>query len=529
MMRVKPLLFVLAVVVALTSPPAVQAQSVYAMTGASFADAASAPNINDTQPVAELGARFWISDYLQTQAGFAYQGPFAVSVGLQLRPFQRNVGSLEPYLGVGFQRYFDGSGAGSPERAVFPVSLGTYYHLNQRLSVQAELTGRWTLLREYGGLMETGSLHTIFGVMPSLGVTYRGLFNFGGGSRGSETPLYPSFNPDIFISPAGEAPSELGEREGPVPMLTQPLPVEPLPTDGEMVLLPDGLFIMGLTDADPFGLSGNAGLMRITISQFYMDRYEVTNREYLDWIQGLSPDSAATMTPDSTAFARAGQRLDWTNYFRSERYADHPVVAVTHEQAQAFCEAHSSRLPTEAEWEYGARGGELGNIYPWQGLEARDFSGQYLANFNPGGRSYAADGFAFTAPVGSFPPNSWGLYDMSGNVAEWVADTWHPTYSALSEFNPLYVDESVSEAVVRGGSWESDEFYIGIGVRDAQIKQEASVFVGFRCARDVGAGEVGSRPRNPAPQRAEPPAPVQDQQPAPQGEEGQLPLEEDGR
>ena len=156
------------------------------------------------------------------------------------------------------------------------------------------------------------------------------------------------------------------------------------------------------------------------------------------------------------------------------------------------------RLPSEAEWEYAARSGIAGGIYPWPGLEPRNPTGAYMANYNPGRGVYAADGFAFTAPVESFYPSPWGLYHMSGNVAEWVQDSYSASYGALSNFNPTYVDAEEPRRIVRGGSWASDDFYIGVGVRDAQPTNEASIFTGFRCAYGlvVTMGMAGSAPES---------------------------------
>ena len=108
-----------------------------------------------------------------------------------------------------------------------------------------------------------------------------------------------------------------------------------------------------------------------------------------------------------------------------------------------------------------------------------------MANHNPGRGGYAADGYAFTAPVDALPPSRWGLYNMSGNIAEWIQDTFHPSYATLSDFNPVHLDPNETLRVVRGGSWASDAFYIGVGVRDAQPGNEASPYVGFRCVMDV--------------------------------------------
>jgi len=261
-----------------------------------------------------------------------------------------------------------------------------------------------------------------------------------------------------------------------------------------MVTMPDGMFIMGLADEDPLSMQ-TAGFKRVTVGSFKLDRFEVTNRDYLEFLGGLSGEARAAMAPDSTAWERAGFRFGWSSYFRGDAFALHPVIALTQPQAAAYCAFQGKRLPTEAEWEYAARAGRAGGIYPWIGHEPRDAAGIYLANYNNGRSGYAADGYAFTAPVDAYQPNPWGLFNMSGNVAEWTEDAFTPTYSVLSDFNPFHADEEEPLRVHRGGSWGSDEFYIGVGVRDAQPMDEASPYVGCRCAADL-ADVIGNPARS---------------------------------
>ena len=255
--------------------------------------------------------------------------------------------------------------------------------------------------------------------------------------------------------------------------------------DGNRVLVPDGTFIMGLFDEDPLQLQ-QAGLKRVTVSSFYVDKYEVSNREYRAWAERESG-----MEPDPEAWTNAGSVVAWESYYGSAAFADYPVVAVTWNQAQSYCEGQGGRLPTEAEWEYVARSGRAGAIYPWNGPEPRASNGGYLANYNPGRGGYAADGYAFTAPVAAFPSTPWGVYNISGNVAEWTLDNNSPSYSNLTDFNPRYESEDETSRIVRGGSWDSDAFFIGVGVRTSQEEDEASIYTGFRCVREVGAVAPG--------------------------------------
>jgi formylglycine-generating enzyme required for sulfatase activity len=257
-----------------------------------------------------------------------------------------------------------------------------------------------------------------------------------------------------------------------------------LTDDGEMVRIPAGTFIMGLTDADPFDIQ-NAGRKRVSLSSFYLDRFEVTNAEYRAFLDSTTGPSDASRRPDSTAWRPDETRLAWNQYFYDGQYADNPVVAITWDDARAYCRWAGKRLPTEAEWEYAARAGRVGGIYPWAGFQPQSSDGSYLANYNPGRRGKASDGYAFTAPVGSYPPSSWGLHDMAGNVAEWTADAYASTYRDHSDFNPYHRDPDEPKRMVRGGSWSSDAFRIGVGLRDFQNRNEASTRIGVRCAVDV--------------------------------------------
>ncbi len=191
------------------------------------------------------------------------------------------------------------------------------------------------------------------------------------------------------------------------------------------------------------------------------------------------------------------------SYFNLPGYSDYPVVGVTWEQAQAFCHwrthllkshgvyANAYRLPTEAEWEYAARGGHRMAMYPWGDRYARDAGGAYLANFKPYRGSYHNDTGVGTLPVGQYQPNDFGLYDMAGNVSEWTASAYSSTSNVyVHDMNPEYPyaalgDESdvLKRKTIKGGSWKDISYYLQCGVRSYEYQYESRSYIGFRCVR----------------------------------------------
>ena len=191
-------------------------------------------------------------------------------------------------------------------------------------------------------------------------------------------------------------------------------------------------------------------------------------------------------------------------YFSMPDYAEYPVVGVTWEQANAFCHwrtdllknvggmmTNAYRLPTEAEWEYAARGGRKMAMYPWGDKYARDAEGCFMANFKPYRGSYYDDMGASTMAVKQFYPNDFGLYDMAGNVAEWTASAYSGIANAkVHDMNPEYTynarkDEHdvLKRKVVKGGSWKDVSYYLQCGVRTYEYQYESRSYIGFRCVR----------------------------------------------
>jgi gliding motility-associated lipoprotein GldK len=195
-----------------------------------------------------------------------------------------------------------------------------------------------------------------------------------------------------------------------------------------------------------------------------------------------------------------------TRYFWHPAYNDYPVVGVTWKQATAFChwrtdmmenshnkynKGHNYRLPSEVEWEYAARGGLQGQLYPWGGLYTTNREGCYLANFKPQRGKYDLDGGVRTVPVGSYDPNDYGLYDMAGNVAEWTANAYDEnSYSFYHDIMPSFTynakatDPGVKRRkTIRGGSWKDIAYFLQCGARTFEYQDSARSFIGFRCVR----------------------------------------------
>ena len=196
------------------------------------------------------------------------------------------------------------------------------------------------------------------------------------------------------------------------------------------------------------------------------------------------------------------------NYFCSSAYDNYPVVGVSWLQAKAFCiwrshflndylesinysHMNDFRLPSEAEWEFAARGGIAAESYPWGGPYVRNPNGCFLANYEPLRGAYDDDGGVRTLIVGHYAPNDYGLYDMSGNVSEWCADAYDEnTYIVANALSPYYnynAKESDPIAqkrkVVRGGSWKDQKYFIQVQTRTYEFMDTAKCYIGFRCVQ----------------------------------------------
>ncbi|APZ95510.1 formylglycine-generating enzyme family protein [Fuerstiella marisgermanici] len=304
-------------------------------------------------------------------------------------------------------------------------------------------------------------------------------------------------------------------------------------TEG-MVWIPGGVAVMGGDTGPPDEEPPHP----IAIDGFWMDVTEVTNRQFKEFVDatgyvtlperkpelrsiqpGSGLDNIAIQeefnVPGSICSLQLNSREDidpskgaysWWQYMPGADWKhpegpdssiddrmDHPVVHVSWPDAKAYCEWAGKQLPTEAQWEYAARGGMDGNFYPWGNIRTPD--GEWKQNIWQGTfpiEDTAEDGFKTTAPVATFPPNAFGLHDMSGNVWEWCADYYQPDYYVTSPIhNPPGPDSSfdpqepgIIKRVQRGGSFMcSDQYCIGYRV-SARMKGEedtGAFHTGFRC------------------------------------------------
>ena len=192
-------------------------------------------------------------------------------------------------------------------------------------------------------------------------------------------------------------------------------------------------------------------------------------------------------------------------YFFHPAFDDYPVVGVNWKQATAFSKWRTKmmnsflrkikqptlpefRLPTESEWEYASRGGLDASPYPWGGPYTRNIKGCFLANFKPLRGNYVADGGLKTIKTASYNPNGYGLYDMSGNVAEWTSNAYDESafsYSHDMNMDRHYNAEEEDHAVlkrksIRGGSWKDIAYFIQTGTRTFEYQDTAKSYVGFR-------------------------------------------------
>jgi sulfatase modifying factor 1 len=335
-------------------------------------------------------------------------------------------------------------------------------------------------------------------------------------------------------------PREVRRPAGPFgPTTTAAVPAGIEPPDG-MVWIPGGEFSMGCADprGQPFGgpdpMRDARPVHRVQVDGFWMDRTEVSNAQFAAFVAATGYVTVAERSPRAEDFPGAppenlvpgalvftppdgpvslADHYVWWSYVPGadwrhptgpnssiEGRDDHPVVQIAHDDAVAYAQWAGKRLPTEAEWEFAARGGLAGTMYPWGG----EFQpgGTFMANTWQGafpGNDSGADGHAGVAPVGRYPANAYGLHDVSGNVWEWCSDWYrHDTYATAiagpspqrnpagppDSFDPLEPGER--KRVLRGGSFLCSDQYCAryiVGTRGKGESSSGANHIGFRCVK----------------------------------------------
>ncbi|MGN6355318.1 MAG: formylglycine-generating enzyme family protein [Parafilimonas sp.] len=323
---------------------------------------------------------------------------------------------------------------------------------------------------------------------------------------------------------------------------------KPSQTIKDMVWVPGGEFSMGsvnptnMEDGGHELMNDTRPIHRVYVNGFFMDKTEVTNAEFAAFVKATGYVTVAERKPTKEEFPGVPEEdlvagsavftpsattnlsnyLQWWNYVRgadwrhplgpgsnNEGKDDYPVVQVSWEDAEAYAKWAGKRLPTEAEWEFAARGGKAGEMYTWGNQLKPD--GKWMANIYEGkfpSADQALDGYAGIAPVAKYPANGYDIYDMAGNVWEWCSDWYRPDYyKTLAEKgtvskNPQGPPESydpeepgVKKKVQRGGSFLCTDQYCTryiVGTRGKGEYRSASNHIGFRCVKDVSSGDLAA-------------------------------------
>ncbi|MHC1695699.1 MAG: SUMF1/EgtB/PvdO family nonheme iron enzyme [Eubacteriales bacterium] len=240
-----------------------------------------------------------------------------------------------------------------------------------------------------------------------------------------------------------------------------------------MVLVPSGEYMMGSDKGYP----EEAPIHKVKVNPFYMDTKPVTNAQY-----------RAFCDETGHGYPASPNWVDMPDSFRD--YPDHPVINIGWGDAMAYAKWAGKRLPTEEEWEWAARGGLDGSLYPW-GDENVDGSKANFCDKNadfPWFEPTCDDGWKYTSPVGVYPPNGYGLFDMAGNVFEWVED-WMWSYADTVHDTEAFKDGWGGSRVARGGCWFSIPKDLRVTRRMAVLGGGGNAGVGFRCVMDIEGTE----------------------------------------
>jgi formylglycine-generating enzyme required for sulfatase activity len=276
----------------------------------------------------------------------------------------------------------------------------------------------------------------------------------------------------------------------------------------QMVLIPPGEFLMG---DHHDGVSKSLPVHAVYVDSFYMSRYEITNQQYCDYLNSaISEDlievrnSIVYAAPDGTNpycdtySYDADSSIEYSGDTFSVRIkdsndmSDHPMVEVSWFGAVAYCNYYGYRLPTEAQWEYAARGGEDDPYYRYPWSDSIDVN---MANFWDSGDPYETGANPWTTPIGYYDgdqipdgadmANGYGLYDMAGNVSEWCIDWYDSNYYSSSPYDNPTGPASGTYRVLRGGCWYCDSTFGRVAYRTYYGQDSRSYHVGFRVVSDL--------------------------------------------
>jgi formylglycine-generating enzyme len=286
------------------------------------------------------------------------------------------------------------------------------------------------------------------------------------------------------------------------------------PTATPTTSLPGSRFLMGTDYARAFPADGEGPVRPITLSPFHIDTYPVTNQDFAAFITDtgyrteseffqwsfvfwmhLPPDRLDELVEDTVAAAPWWCKVpgaDWLHPEGPGSHAlegenprpNHPVVHVSWNDAAAYAKWAGKSLPTEAQWEYAARGGLEQKLYPWG--DDLTPNNKHLCNIWQGEFpriDTAEDGFRGSSPVDAFPPNNYGLYSITGNVWEWCSDWFHTTFTPAEQHNPTGPATGETK-VMKGGSFLCHASYCNryrVAARTSNTPDSAASNIGFRC------------------------------------------------
>lgn len=277
-----------------------------------------------------------------------------------------------------------------------------------------------------------------------------------------------------------------------------------------MIYLSGGEFLMGTDTQDGFPADGEGPVRKVVVNPFYIDACTVTNAQFKEFIEDTGYQTEAERFGWSFVFSHlvsAKTSKDVTNVVQGtpwwwmvegarwdrpegpdstiEDRLHHPVIHVSWNDAMAYCKWAGKRLPTEAEWEFAARGGLEQKKYPWGDLLRQD--GKWMCNIWQGEfptHNTVQDGYRATAPAKAFEPNGYGLYNVSGNVWEWCADWFSPTFHVTGPRDNPKGPNRGNARVTRGGSYLCHRSYCNryrVAARSSNTPDSSTGNMGFRC------------------------------------------------